>query len=108
MEPSSKCRSCEAPIVWVKTRRGKKMPVDAEPDPAGLFVLEGMAGELVAHKAGPLDGAAGGELYTSHFATCPDGDQWRQRDDRAVTCSSCSNRFLNRRGKCPKCGAAVG
>lgn len=27
----SKCRSCGAEIIWIKTARGKAMPCDAEP-----------------------------------------------------------------------------
>ena len=28
--PQARCRSCEAPIWWVKTERGKNMPVNAD------------------------------------------------------------------------------
>jgi hypothetical protein len=46
------CRSCGEPIIWTVTARGKKMPVDVPTTP--------------------------GEPTTSHFATCPDHEQWRK------------------------------
>jgi len=42
-----KCRSCRALVTWVKTEKGKWMPVDP-------------------------DG-------TSHFATCPNANDWRKK-----------------------------
>lgn len=57
--PVLKCRSCKAQIRWVKVEKsGKKMPVNAAPDPNGLIL-------------------AGGDHYTSHYATCPDAKKWR-------------------------------
>jgi len=80
----SKCRSCGAEIMWIKTVNGKNMPVDAEPvyfhqDPSGaeIFVTKGGA---VVHgitaKPGENDVSTG---YNSHFATCPFADQHRRR-----------------------------
>lgn len=50
-ENESECRSCGAPILWCITAKGKKMPVDVPTD----------------------DGPT-----TSHFATCPEANQWRK------------------------------
>lgn len=47
----SYCRSCGEPIIWCITAKGKKMPVDIP---------------------------EGDEPTTSHFATCPDAEQWRK------------------------------
>lgn len=47
----AECRSCGAPILWCVTVKGKKMPVDISTE---------------------------GEPTTSHFATCPESDQWRK------------------------------
>ena len=44
------CRSCGAPIVWVKTAKGKKMPLDREPNEAGNITL--MDGAAVVVKKG--------------------------------------------------------
>lgn len=57
----SKCRSCQAPIRWIRTAVGKPMPLDFAPSPNGN----------VRHD---------GEMYTSHFATCPDAKRWRKRE----------------------------
>lgn len=78
----SHCRSCDAPIRFVKTLAGKSIPLDAEPSPSGNVTLEEVDGHTVAlvHHAGA--DAILGERYTSHFATCPQGDFWRQRKGR--------------------------
>ena len=57
----TRCRSCRARIVWLKTENNKNMPVDAdtvEPDDE-IFV-------------------PGGDMI-SHFATCPNANQHRRR-----------------------------
>lgn len=36
------CGSCDAPIIWASTVKGRPMPVDAEPDPDGNILLEPM------------------------------------------------------------------
>jgi hypothetical protein len=70
----STCRTCRAPIIWVRTERGKKMPLDAKPvedqTQASLFVLR----DIHSYE-GPLAIAAWGLVglephYMSHFATC--------------------------------------
>lgn len=55
------CKSCGAEIIWLKTDRGKNIPVDAETvaDPgATIFDPEQM---------------------TTHFETCPDADKFRKK-----------------------------
>jgi hypothetical protein len=47
------CRSCGAKVEWVETANGKKMPMDLEPDAEGNRI--------------------------SHFATCPQANDWRKR-----------------------------
>jgi hypothetical protein len=73
----SRCRSCGAPIRWAQTELGRRMPLDAEPydgpEPAGLFVLR--AGVAVAVPPAVFDDEP---RYRSHFATCPDRDDWRR------------------------------
>jgi hypothetical protein len=61
------CRSCKAPIVWMLTSNGKKMPVDANSviardEPAFARFYEPKAGHI------------------SHFATCPQSKEWRQNE----------------------------
>ncbi len=66
----ARCRSCGAEVIWATTANDKPMPLDATPDPKGLFVVEGG----VARRATAEDGYR----YTSHFATCPQADQHRR------------------------------
>lgn len=73
------CRSCGAAIRWVKTQKGKAMPVDWEPSCDGnLRVILGVAivlngEELSKHRNGVTP------LYQSHFATCPDAALHRKK-----------------------------
>lgn len=78
----SACRSCSAPILWARTERGKRIPLDAEPyggdDTRGLFVLRELD-----DPEGPLAIAAWGldglePHYRSHFATCPQAAEHRR------------------------------
>lgn len=78
------CRSCRAPVRWVETRQGKRMPINAEPTHSGTLVLYRRAGSdgqpvggWIVRRAWPFD-APDEPLYTSHFATCPNADAWRQ------------------------------
>jgi hypothetical protein len=78
----SRCRSCQAPILWARTERTKAMPVDAEPytgdDPRGLFVLRRPNGMAPLAIAVPFGAFPGEPLYRSHFATCPHADEHRR------------------------------
>jgi hypothetical protein len=73
---TSLCRSCSAPIIWAKTSLGKNMPVDATPTPAGNLLLrdDGTVLTLGAAGAGAI-----GTRHTSHFATCPNAREHRNR-----------------------------
>jgi hypothetical protein len=56
----SKCRSCQAHIVWMKTEAGKNMPVDAD------SVDEG-------------DDLFDPKKHVSHFSICPNADLHRRK-----------------------------
>lgn len=64
----SRCRTCQAPIVWASTAANRRpMPLDAEPTGAGnVELVDGLA---VVHGQPPLDPDV--ELYMPHFSTCP-------------------------------------
>lgn len=53
----SLCRSCQAPVVWVRTPAGHPMPVNL-----------------------PVEG----QPVMSHFATCPQSKTWRKRPSPPV------------------------
>lgn len=57
---TAQCRSCGAVIVWLKTSRGKSIPVNA-----------GTA------KEGDTNFDA--KRHIAHFATCPEADKFRRR-----------------------------
>lgn len=59
----SKCRSCGAMIVWLKTTTGKNMPTDAT---------------QAAMHAGRMGGLFDPAVHQSHFATCPNADDHRK------------------------------
>ena len=50
---ASTCSKCGAPIIWIKTERGKWMPAD--------------------------EGLPTGMARTPHWATCPYADDFRRR-----------------------------
>jgi hypothetical protein len=93
----STCRSCRRSIIWCRTERGKKMPLDADPvedqTQASLFVLR-----ETEKREGPLAIAAWGLVgleshYRSHFATCPNADSHRGGSvDLTLTCPVCGRR----------------
>lgn len=57
LDPNERlCNSCDAKIVWGKTRNGKRVPIDVPED-----------GEEIASG-----------IYVSHFSTCPDADKHRK------------------------------
>ena len=88
---TSRCRGCGAEVIWIRTSMGKKMPVDPEP----VWVLPETGGDSYVMPDGSLvTGRRIGdawdddpdanvvECYISHFATCPEGGQFRNRKPR--------------------------
>lgn len=80
------CRTCEAPIVWALTAKGKDIPVDEKPVDDGNLVLvddtiETDRGPQKVKRARSPDALleAGLPRYKSHFATCPDAEEHRRR-----------------------------
>lgn len=78
------CRSCGAPILWIKTPAGKSMPCDATPvyykdvekGPDKVVALNGVtvSCEIVTN----LD-EADGFGYIPHWSTCDSPDKFRKR-----------------------------
>lgn len=73
------CRSCWAEIIWVRTARGKHMPIDAEaievtaPADKAAYVFDSNG---VTVKIEPGQAGTG---HLSHFATCPSAHEHRKR-----------------------------
>ena len=78
MPETANCRSCQAPILWVRTEATNSlMPIDAKPDPKGNIVIKDglahvMRGDLFEEM---LDGPR----YVSHFVTCVAQEKHRRK-----------------------------
>jgi len=91
---TTRCRSCNAELIWATTEKGKPIPLDAEPVADGNIRLEERSvspegvGEvsvqeivLTAVYTHPGEGSlfhTTSPLYVSHFATCKDAKKWRK------------------------------
>lgn len=77
------CRSCAAEVIWVKLLpRGRLAPLDATRSAEGNIRMLGTRNAIarVLSKENLAKArAAGDELYTSHFATCPNAKSHRKR-----------------------------
>lgn len=70
---SAHCKSCHAPIEWVVTESGRRMPLDIESTTAGnLIVVDGVA------RAPRIGEEAPFLQRISHFATCPKAAEHRK------------------------------
>ena len=72
----SACRSCGAPIEWATwAAGGKAVPLDRDPAPDGnLVLINGHVRHFMAE-----DERLARDRRKSHFATCPDAKDWRNR-----------------------------
>lgn len=73
----TKCKKCEAEIVFRLTASERTIPLDAAPTDAtkGAFVI--VNGQRCETYAPLLHGDH--ERHLSHFATCPNADSFRTR-----------------------------
>lgn len=78
------CRGCGAEIAFIKTVKGKTMPVDPIPHtfvPAGgpntYVMTDGSISRGREMERGEKEGTQIG--YISHFASCPAADSFRKR-----------------------------
>lgn len=82
------CRSCNAPIFWGRTPKGKSCPFDWEPLLEGRYTVlawdiqaEGKLDSIemeYATETTPLDDYR----YNSHFATCPQASAHSKKGHR--------------------------
>jgi len=80
---ASTCRKCGAPIIWLKTPKGKWMPADEglvayQQDQEGSDYVVTQDGELVRCYL-EFDGKPTGMARIPHWATCPNADDFRKR-----------------------------
>lgn len=77
------CRGCGAEIAFIKTVKGKTMPVDPEarfyiPEEDGQDVYVTADGRIARGRE--VDETHEGDIalgYISHWATCPESDRFR-------------------------------
>jgi hypothetical protein len=75
------CRSCGAAIRWATTASGKRMPLDRDPvDDGNLALIIDVGLDVVAVPVAPRQALLDddGRRFVSHYATCPDAEQWRR------------------------------
>lgn len=77
----SLCRSCGAKIDWIETSNGKKMPLD----PDYVEYEDANEGDVIVTDGGNTYKVDHTNTYpnvrgrVSHFASCPQGNDWRKR-----------------------------
>lgn len=84
---TARCRSCQAPIVWVESeatemKPAKKLPLDADPK-RPHEALRVSNGNIVFAGATSGDGTPivryqRNGAHRSHFATCKQSKSWRR------------------------------
>lgn len=113
--PITHCRSCEAEIIWTITEAGKRMCIDARPVNDGKAALRlfpatdssinplghPLAGRVAHVKSvgatkDLFDQTDTGDRYVSHFATCPQADQWRGGEPSPATPGPTRHRTMHR------------
>ena len=84
MSSISRCKSCGAEIIWIRTASGKNMPCDAKPISYqtdihhGKLYLVTPEGKIARGVFDPSSDKIG---YTSHFATCPNAPKHRRQKE---------------------------
>ena len=73
------CKHCHRRIRWARTRNGRWMPLDPDPNPSGNVRLRGihpqggLLAEVLGAQASLLGDADDDEpRYMPHHASCPD------------------------------------
>lgn len=72
---ATRCHSCGADVYRLRhVTSGKEAPIDVIPMSGGNVVID-VAGGIYSMRR--VDRAV--LAHTSHFATCPQADQWRKK-----------------------------
>lgn len=74
----SKCKSCGAEILFMKTELGKWMPLDPEPTYEGNVMINRAEDTCSVVTDFKLLESLRGRLYLSHFKSCPNADEHRR------------------------------
>lgn len=87
MGKRTQCRSCDAPIIWgVNVDSGKGIPLDPVPVQDGKLVecydevSRPDSDQIPVRHIRRDDQIEPWQTqYNSHFSTCPDADDWREK-----------------------------
>lgn len=73
------CRSCHAPVMWARGRKGADIILDPDPLPNGniIFVDGDQTRYLGFETKKEFPDWETRDRYASHFSTCPEADEWR-------------------------------
>lgn len=73
MKTMTRCKSCDAEILWSRTINNKAIPLDVEKVYGGNIILE--AEGALARVVKPNISV---KRYVSHFSTCPNAKRHRK------------------------------
>lgn len=62
----SNCKGCGAIIIWIKTEKGKNMPIDAKPI-KGYIIMPGFSNYVLY------------DVHLSHWGTCPKAKDFKKK-----------------------------
>lgn len=75
-EQATRCRSCGAPVLWRAHETTNRLaPIDAAPTERGNLVLLELDRYGYATAVALVEGVP---RYVSHYATCPQREDWRR------------------------------
>ncbi len=75
---NSQCRSCDAPVTWVRNiATGKRIPLDGH-DAVTIRLDTRADFEDQTVEAGLIELGGPDPMHASHRSTCPQADGWRR------------------------------
>jgi hypothetical protein len=74
----SVCNSCKQEILWAKTENGRSMPIDPKPIGRGTLELTVVNADYRVRVVPKEERKFRGDLYRSHFASCPFAEKHRK------------------------------
>lgn len=71
------CNFCSSQIIWLRTRTGAFMPVDADPTPKGNVLRSGDHAGVLGPNQAAAARQSGAQLHLHHAVTCPHAPRWQ-------------------------------
>jgi hypothetical protein len=74
-----RCRSCNASVIWAKTRKEKWMVLDAAPNGRGKFIVSSTEPpECETFDEGNML-HANRYRFAAHWGSCPQAENWKRK-----------------------------